>query len=363
MKPGKFLVFEHGGDLEKASKSAGCKPEEIIDFSNLSISPEPPPGLEDYLKSKIVSAFRHPSSGETLRKKIADKLKIEPDQVLIGAGTTEFIRFLPLVKRPRRPVILGPTYGDYEPALRMVDAVPRYVTALEAENFEFPRYEWEKMLGAKPDWIILARPNNPIGQNWPLRDLLQAMENHPETFFVVDETCLEISENPGDSFIHFPLLTNLAILRSFSKTYAVPGLRLGYMVVPAKFSGHFRKLQIPWSPSALALEAGAYLLSQDKWLSEVSGRNLVEKNRVCRKLSKLRNYKVFPSSITAFTVKGTTPGFDSRTLQKSLLEENRMLIRTLESHEGLGSRFFRIGLRTPPDNDRLLAALQQRDGP
>lgn len=243
------LLFDHGGDLEKAAKFAGCPPEDLLDFSNLLNPSGTPPGLAEALKPKLAEAFRHPSSGEALRSKIAGKMKIPMEQILLGAGTTEFIRFLPWVKRPQRPVILGPTYGDYVPALRMVDSEPQWILALEEQDWSFPQVEWDKALESKPDWVILARPNNPLGQNWPFDNLFQAMEKHPEIFFVVDETCVEISDNPEDSFLSRPLPSNAAVLRSFSKTYAVPGLRLGYMVVSARFAGLWKQVQIPWTVS------------------------------------------------------------------------------------------------------------------
>ncbi len=357
------LFFEHGGDLEQAAKFAGCNPGEIVDFSNLLNPMGTPWGLEDYLKEKLSNFFKHPSSGEALRAKISEKFGVPQEQILLGAGTTEFIRYLPLLRRPRRPVILGPTYGDYESALRMAGSNPQWVMALEEKGWAFPHFEFEKILETKPDWIILARPNNPLGQNWPMESLLQSIKSHPEVFFVVDETCLEISENPQDSFANVPLPANLAVLGSFSKTYAVPGIRLGWMVVPLNLSELFRRLQTPWTVSPLALEAGLYLLNQGEWLLKTQKDNPREKNRVYAELSTLKNFKVFPSAIPAFTIKGTAVGFSSLALLKQLLEEEKILIRSLVRHPGLGDAYFRIGLRTSVENDRLIGVLKRLDNP
>jgi threonine-phosphate decarboxylase len=258
-------------------------------------------------------------------------------------------------------VILGPTYGDYEPALRAVDADPRLILAREEENWEWPGFEWERALENNPDWVILARPNNPLGQNWPIGPLLAAMENHSETFFVVDETCLEISEDPEDSFLRRPLPPNAAVLRSFSKAYAVPGLRLGYLAAPPYLAGYLKQTQMPWTVGPLALEAGLYLLGQDKWVMESHRKNSEEKKRVHKKLSAFKKFKVFPSSISAFTVKGLTAGFSSSAFLKTILKEEKILIRSLAQHTGLGDAYFRIGLRTPAENDRLLKAFEKWD--
>jgi threonine-phosphate decarboxylase len=354
------ILFEHGGDLEKAALFAGCRPEEILDFSNLLNPSGAPPGLTDYLKSKLSGAFSHPGSGEPLRRKIAEKTGIAPEQILLGAGTTEFVHLLPQVRQVKRPVILGPTYGDYEPVLRAVGADPRFVLARETENWEFPRVEWERALVDHPDWVILARPNNPLGQNWPMGGLLAAIEKYPETFFVVDETCLEVSEDPKDSFWSHPMPANLAVLRSFSKAYAVPGLRLGYLAAPTDLVGRLKQARMPWTVSPLALEAGLYLLDQDKWVVESHQKNLEEKKRVYTKLSALQNFKTFSSAITAFTMKGLAAGFSSSAFLKTILKEEKILIRSLAQHRGLGDAYFRIGLRTPAENDRLLKVLEHR---
>jgi histidinol-phosphate/aromatic aminotransferase/cobyric acid decarboxylase-like protein len=150
--------FEHGGDLEKAAQLAGCNPGEITDFSNLLNPSGWPRGLEDALKPRLTSAFLHPSSGDELKFKIAEKIEVLPEQVFLGAGTTEFIHFLPLFYRPRKPVIAGPTYGDYASALRRLRLEPQMLLAREEENWVLSSAQWEECFREKPDWVILSRP-------------------------------------------------------------------------------------------------------------------------------------------------------------------------------------------------------------
>ncbi|HTC22248.1 MAG TPA: aminotransferase class I/II-fold pyridoxal phosphate-dependent enzyme [bacterium] len=356
-----LALFEHGGDLEKAAQVAGCRPDDLLDFSNLLNPCGPPPGLADYLKTKVSLSLRHPSAGRALREKIADRDGLSPEQIFLGAGTTEFIRLLPWVKRPEKPFILGPTYGEYEKSLRLFGAKPRWIMAQEEEGWVLPPSSWEEALSQKPDWLILSRPNNPLGRNFPREVLLRAVLDHPDTFFVVDETCLEISMNPEDGFLPEPFPSNLAVLRSFSKAYAVPGLRLGYLVVAATQAGLLAEAQAPWTVSPLALEAGLFLLEQDKWLEETGARNTAEKMRIEKFFLGLTQFQFLSSVLPAFMVKGKAPGFSSGGLLEKLLVEEKILIRSLAHHRGLGESFFRIGLRTPPENDRLLAALESLD--
>lgn len=353
--------FEHGGDLEKAAWLAGCDPREIIDFSNLLNPSGWPTGLEDALQPWLTSAFRHPSSGDKLKSKIAEKINVLPEQVFLGAGTTEFIHFLPLFQWPRKPVILGPTYGDYASALRRLRLEPQLLLAREEENWDFSPSQWEACFQEKPDWVILSRPNNPLGKNIDGLWLKEAVQKHTEIFFVVDETCIDISDDPSDHFVFDPWPDNLAVLRSFSKTYAVPGLRLGYMLVSLKTASFMRPFQMPWTVSTLAQAAGLYLLNQDDWLAESQRKNHEEKEQVFERLSSLKKFKTFSSTITAFTMKGLAPEFSSTALLQKLLMDEKILIRSLALHPGLGDAYFRVGLRKPVENERLLSALQKVD--
>ncbi|HXL73611.1 MAG TPA: aminotransferase class I/II-fold pyridoxal phosphate-dependent enzyme [bacterium] len=353
--------FEHGGDLEKAARLAGCDPAEITDFSNLLNPASWPLGLEEALRPRLASAFRHPSSGIALKLKIAEKLGILPEQIFLGAGTTEFIHFLPLFHNPQKPVIVGPTYGDYAPALRRLGVEPTLLFAREENNWVVSVEEWKDCLREKPDWIILSRPNNPLGQSVDHALLREMIQQHPEIFFVVDETCVEIADDPADHFILKPWLANLAVLRSFSKTYAVPGLRLGYMVVSPEMAPSIKTLQMPWTVSSLAQAAGLFLLHQDDWLAESQKKNRMEKENVFKELQSLKKFKPFASSITAFTIKGLNPHFSSTDFLQKLLIEEKILIRSLAGHSGLGDSYFRVGLRKPLENEKLLKALRKRD--
>jgi len=353
--------FEHGGDLEKAARLAGCDPAEITDFSNLLNPLGWPTGLEEVLRPRLDSAFRHPSSGVALKLKIAEKLDVLPEQIFLGAGTTEFIHFLPLFHKPQKPVIVGPTYGDYAPALRRLGVEPTWLLALEENNWVISAEQWKDCLQEKPDWMILSRPNNPLGQSIDRSLLWEMIQQHPAIFFVVDETCIEIADDPADHFILKPWPANLAMLRSFSKTYAVPGLRLGYMVVSPETAPLIKTLQMPWTVSPLAQVAGLYLLHQDDWLAESQKKNRGEKENVFAQLQFLKNFKTFASSLTAFTMRGLNPHFSSTDFLRELLMEEKILIRSLAGHPGLGESYFRVGLRKPLENEKLLKALRKRD--
>ncbi len=353
--------FEHGGDLEKAAQLVGCSPPELLDFSNLLNPSGPPPGLVEALQAAVPSAFLHPSSGGDLKAPLAENMGVDPAQVTLGAGSTEFIHFLPLMLRPKKPVIAGPTYGDYAPALRRLGLEPEWLLAREEGGWVIPPEEWEDCLKKGADWVVLARPNNPLGGCLPGAFLSDLIQGHPKTFFVVDETCREIATEPLEPFIPRPWPGNLVVLRSFSKTYAVPGLRLGFMVAAPEVARHFREFQMPWTLSPLAQSAGLFLLGQQAWLDQSRARNRLEKERVQAGLSKLRGFRAYPSTFPVFTVKGLGPDFSSPAFLGKLLVESKILIRSLDRHSGLGEPFFRIGLCSPGENDRLLSALRRAE--
>jgi threonine-phosphate decarboxylase len=328
-----------------------------MDFSNLLNPAGPPPGLEEALKSQLKDSLLHPSSGDALKDQLARVWKLRPDQVFLGCGTTEFIHFLPLFRKPRKAVIVGPNYGDYAPALRRIGVEPQWLMATEEKDWVIPSKDWESCLKEGVDFVFLSRPNNPLGQSLYRPLLKDLIQSHPGTFFVIDETCIELVEDPADHCLFDPWPRNLAVLRSFSKTYAVPGLRLGVLLMHPDHSASWRAFQMPWTVSPLAQAAGLYLVHQGNWLSQAQAANQAEKKRIDERFKDLKGFSVIPSGMTAYTVKGISPDFLATQLLQDLLREHQILIRDLSQHPGLGASYFRIGLRTPPENDRLMKAL------
>lgn len=173
------MTFGHGGNVYEVARRLGCQPSNIIDMSS-DINPlGPPPGMLDFLKARLPRITRLPEidSRETITC-FADYLGIEPEQLVIGNGTTQFIFSLPRILGVGNAVILGPTYPDYEDALNRCRIPCATYLSDEVEGF---RPDLERLCreveGA--DTIYRCNPNNPTGVLIPPGDLRDLCQAHP----------------------------------------------------------------------------------------------------------------------------------------------------------------------------------------
>ena len=119
------MLSGHGGNIYEMARRLGCAPSELSDMSN-NINPlGPPPGMMDFLKDNIEATTRLPEvDNKEIIKKFAARFAIDPDCLLTGNGTTQFIYMIPRVLETKRALILGPTYADYADACSMRDVGP-----------------------------------------------------------------------------------------------------------------------------------------------------------------------------------------------------------------------------------------------
>ena len=166
-------------------------------------------------------------------------------------------------------------------------------------------------------------------------------------------------ENYTDHFIMNPRwaarLPNLIQIHSFTKTYGIPGLRLGYITAHASLTAHLRHFLRPWSVSALAVEAGKFLLRNDEL------RCTPDLNEACRLRDKLQQIDgmLTQETQTNFILAQFTSGHTAAQLKDYLARQHHLLIRDASNFKGLTPRHFRIAAQTPTENDALVAAIQE----
>ena len=131
------MIIGHGGNIYEAARRLGCKPFEIIDMSS-NVNPlGPPSGLTEYLKENIdyITALPEVDSKE-ISSKFANRYGLDPEYVLAGSGTTQFIYTIPQVLGTRKALILGPGYSDYADACIMHNVDFDYTIARESLLFQ-----------------------------------------------------------------------------------------------------------------------------------------------------------------------------------------------------------------------------------
>jgi threonine-phosphate decarboxylase len=349
---------DHGGNLRALSESTGTPAGQILDFSAninpLGLSPR----VEAAIREAIPMAVHYPDPEATaLRFALAVYHGFSPDCVLPGHGSTELIYLLARALRPRSAVVLHPAFSEYEAALELAGCHVERALAREEDGF-LPRASSFVSWVAGHDCIILANPNNPSGSLIP-RDALLALVEVCEArgvTVVVDEAFIDFVEG-GSLKEWLDRFSRLVLLRSMTKFFALPGLRLGYVLAPHHLMGRLSPWREPWSVSRLAEAAGVAALEDREY--QESSRLLIPgwREALATGLQKFGSFRVFPGVANYLLVKLLDPRWNAPTLRAALLKQG-IAIRDCSSFPGLDSRFVRLAVRRPEENQTLLGALE-----
>ena len=327
----------------------GLCPDEVLDFS-ANLNPFAPlPAVKDAIRHVDVSAY--PDRDNTaLRYALAEYLSWDAEGILAGNGSTELIGFAALsyLRPSDKVVVVGPTFGEYERAARIMGAEVYHWAASSAEGFE-PEAAEELIRRIQPRMAFVCRPNNPTGQTVSARTLAKWLRAAPQTLFVIDEAYLELS-NQAESALTLNAL-NALVLRSMTKAFGLAGLRLGYAVGLSEVIGVLRRVRPPWSVNAMAEAAGQAVLRNIKRGETLTARWRAESQRLRGALHEL-GLSPLPSDVPFFLL----PVGDAALVREQLLAR-RINVRDCTSF-GL-PEYIRISPRGSEDNQKLIAGLRE----
>ena len=332
--------------------------KDVLDFS-ININPlGMPEGLRKRLEAALDDLGRYPEiTGETARNKIAEDIGAAPENVILGNGAIELIYLFARGVHPERALIPVPTFNEYRRALSMngcgevceLTLSPEDDFALDPERLIRLAEE------CHPEAVYLCNPTNPIGRLYSkafIKELMDRMD--PEIIWFIDESFIEFSgiETCLEYVNHSD--RRLFLLRSLTKFFGVPGLRIGYGVGSAGLIRAMEAYKEPWTINTLALEAAMCIYDDKAYMKRTRDYIQTERQRVFDALSGLPGLQVYPSGADFHLYK--VEGRSAQTLQKELLEQH-INIRTCEDFAGLETQLFRAAIKRHEDNDQLIAAL------
>ncbi len=351
-----MAISKHGGNVKQLASLAGASREEILDFS-ASINPL---GLPEWFRAVVNSCldsvmnYPDPDSLDLVQA-AAEKFGCSHDQVLVGNGSSELLYHLPRTLKKARAVILAPTYVDYAAAVQASGIRPTYVLLRESDNF-CP--DWESLAASvtTDSVVFLCNPNNPTGTILDAQKLRELALAHPSAVFVIDEAFADFVDGMDSITVNRP--TNVVVLLSLTKIFAIPGLRLGLAIADAGIVRSTRDLLPPWSVNCLAQAVGPFALRDAAYVER--SRSFVREQRahLLEELAAIPGLRVYSSEANFLLVRIAREGLDARDLAKRLLGQ-RIAIRVCNDFQGLDSRFFRVAVRTREENDRLCDALRE----
>jgi threonine-phosphate decarboxylase len=357
------MSLAHGGNVYETAFRLGCAPEDILDFS-ASINPlGPPAGLLDEFGHYFHRLQHYPDiRNHSLIEAISNFHDVSPNQVVAGNGSTELIYWLPQILDIDRAAVVLPTFSEYRKAFEIQNIhVDKLITRSE-DLFQPAMEQLDSVLAAPHlDAILVTSPGSPSGTLMPapVRNRLLQRCKESNILCIVDEVFMDFCEEESmkKNLKDYP---QLVLIRSMTKFYGIPGLRLGYLLTSEIIASRMRERIPPWSVNTLAQIAGEYCLVQEAYQHDTLQLIESERERLRVKLDSAKGYRVFPGKANYLLLElgGNLP--PAPALQQELLASDRILIRDCSSFEGLGDRFVRIAIRLPEENERLLSALLGR---
>lgn len=350
----------HGGDIFAAARELNLGWEDILDFS-ANVNPlGPPPGLKRHLFNnfRLVESYPDPFA-LGWRTELAARHNLLPGQVLTGNGTTSLIYLLVRVLCPKNPVIVSPAFGEYEQALAQVGVRPKYINCRLIDEFDLTAKVVDRVFDLEPDLVFLANPTSPAGRliDPEVMDLALARAGKCGSMVILDEAFLDFVPARSMSRV-IRKHRRLVVLRSLTKFYGLPGLRLGYLTAS---SGLVKRLMAgfePWSVNALAQAAGLHCLDQEKYAART--RTLIARERawLAGRLTRTGLGRVIPSAANYLLVKLERPGLTVDYLAAGLKKQG-ILVRDCASFQGLLKGYVRVAVKTRRSNTRLVRAVEE----
>lgn len=361
----RLKTHRHGGDVYAASRELKRDLTQLMDFS-ASINPLGPSPLVWRAIAgarHLLSHYPDPECWD-LRRALADRWRCDAGQLVAGNGSMELIYALPSALQIGHLLVAQPTFSEY--AASMVRAGGR-VTQVCAERNEQYALPVDRLCGVLQqqkkgpraiDGVVLCNPNSPTGQACGAEEVLELarVAQRRGVWLIVDETFADYC--PERSILPLaPSLSRVVVLRSLTKFYGLPGLRVGYAVAVVPVVQRLRRQLPPWSVNAMG-QVAALAALQDTAHARKSLR-FVEKERIrfARLLSALPGCAVLPTQAN-FIFMELPRGWQAKKMTAQLRREG-LLIRDCSAVPGASARAIRIAVRLRHENDRLIQSLSR----
>lgn len=337
------MINGHGNNLYNYAKG-----EIKIDFSSNIAFNNQSDRIIEFLKDNLVAIKNYPDPcANTLRDKIAIHHHVKPQEILVTNGSAEAFYLIAhfLRKKGCRTLIHTPAFAEYEDSCKLYNHDLHYKNIDNFVSTDFTDFG--------STW--LGKPNNPNGYCIKSDLILEKCQQYPNCYFIVDKAYNDLSDT-----IEFEtyIPPNLVLVNSLTKSFGIPGIRLGYVIASEEIIEKLQAMCPPWNVNSLSLIAGEYIMDNYKSLQPNIDELLDESRSMQAQIDAIDGFKVLSSTCNFFLCEINSKQ-SAKQLKKHLIDSHGILIRDASNFRGLSDNYFRIAVQNKIANEQLVKALKQ----
>ncbi|HHN8403070.1 threonine-phosphate decarboxylase CobD [Morganella morganii] len=351
-------MSEHGGNVVEVAELLGISPASIFDFS-ANINPlGPPERVKAIIRDNLSVIERYPDiEYRYLHAALAKGAGCELGQVIAGNGETELIYALVRHLNPHSALLLTPGFAEYRRALEQqgCDIIEHPLT--EESDFQPDESLLADIEARRPDCVFIATPNNPTGlmPDTALLHKLVSLCESRHIHLIVDEAFIDFMPEGSPLTARLPETRYLYLLRSLTKFFAIPGLRLGYLLCgDSHIISNLKAWREPWTINGLAALVGEVLLDDEDYIRKTQEFIAAQREYLCNELRQFPLLKIRQPTANYIFIRC----LNGVELQSALLKY-KLLIRRCQNYPGLDGSYYRIAVRSQAENRHLIGALKQ----
>lgn len=358
------MTTPHGGDVDRVAREYGVPVADLIDFS-ASINPLGPPAsaLERLAREaadlSLLARYPDPAYSE-LRFALSRRLRVPPECLVIANGSAALFGAVVSAFRSRACLLPVPAFSEQTRAL---DAANCEITRFQlsaAEEFRINAAAFRGAVAARrPDLCVLTNPHNPSGALTTAAEMSRIVGAAADcgSRILIDEAFIDFA--PDETSIAEAVRSDdVVILRSLTKFYGMPSLRVGYALATPATAARIEAQLPAWPVTTMAAAAAVEALRDDDYACRTL-RAVAEDREHFRAQLADSGVETYASAANFLLLRLPTRGPDSTRLRAQLIRTHHVIVRDCRSFDGMeDGRFIRVGVRTRAHNERLVTAIR-----
>lgn len=347
----------HGADIYTASETSGYHEDEIMDFSS-NINPL---GIPETVIWAAVNSIKYTDRYPDINsRKLIDAISayenVPKEFIFVSNGASEAIFRISACLKPEVGLVTAPSFSEYEKSMKLFATNINYYPLQEENSFKI-KEDILNYINEKTDIAFICNPNNPTGQITD-KDILEKVIlklKEEKAFLVVDECFLDFAEN-SERYSTVDFLNkydNLIVIKAFTKTFAIPGIRLGYCMSSNEgLINNLKSMGPPWNVSTIAQAAGIAAVKEGDYIERTVAYVKEQRNYLINELKKT-GVKAYESHANYILFKTDIPDLKEQMLNR------KILIRSCSNYTNLSKEYYRIAVRTEEENKIFIEKLKE----